>query len=191
MRETATYEQTGPGWITLCNNVCGAVAGQGAARLFPPLPAPAGAGTVILMIYTWLRNTLSKTRNSMRAGRWPVSPARRDRPGRKRWGAGGVQAGLYRLARRYGNLPPQGCICVRRYPVCRERCGQPVQRRGVRPCRRRQEALGSIKEWKHGEATRKFGRPNGITRANDKIYVTHEEAVPRFLMRRAIGSLPA
>ena len=28
--------------------------------------------------------------------------------------------------------PPsaQGCICVRRYPVCRERCGQPVQRRG-------------------------------------------------------------
>ena len=35
--------------------------------------------------------------------------------------------------------------------------------------------LGSIKEWKHGEATGKFGgRPNGVTRANDKIYVTHE-----------------
>lgn len=35
--------------------------------------------------------------------------------------------------------------------------------------------LGSIKEWKHGEVTGKFGgRPNGITRANDKIYVTHE-----------------
>ena len=35
--------------------------------------------------------------------------------------------------------------------------------------------LGSIKEWKHGEVTGKFGgRPNGVTRANDKIYVTHE-----------------
>lgn len=35
--------------------------------------------------------------------------------------------------------------------------------------------LGSIKEWKHGEVTGKFGgRPNGVTRAHDKIYVTHE-----------------
>ena len=132
-------------------------------RSCPSIPAasctPAGAGTVILMIYTWLRNTLSKTRNSMR---WTVAclPARRDRPGRKRRGAGGVQAGLYRLARRYGNhLPPQGCICVRRYPVCRERCGQPVQRRGVRPCRRRQEALGKHQGMEARRSYREIRRP--------------------------------
>ena len=35
--------------------------------------------------------------------------------------------------------------------------------------------LGSIKEWKHGDVTENFGgRPNGVIRANDKIYVTHE-----------------
>ena len=35
-----TYEQTGPGWDhPVQQRICSAVAGQGAARLFPPLPA--------------------------------------------------------------------------------------------------------------------------------------------------------
>lgn len=37
--------------------------------------------------------------------------------------------------------------------------------------------VASIKEWSRGEATEKFsGRPNGVTRANGKIYVTHENS---------------
>ena len=37
--------------------------------------------------------------------------------------------------------------------------------------------LGSIKEWKNGKNTETFlGRPNSVTRANDKIYVTHESS---------------
>lgn len=35
--------------------------------------------------------------------------------------------------------------------------------------------LGSIREWTEKNATRTFGgRPNGVVRANDRIYVTHE-----------------
>ncbi len=37
--------------------------------------------------------------------------------------------------------------------------------------------VASIKEWAQGETTEKFaGRPNGVTRANGKIYVTHENS---------------
>ena len=167
-------------------------------RSCPSIPAasctPAGAGTVILMIYTWLRNTLSKTRNSMR---WTVAclPLRgeTDRGGND-GGAGGVQAGLYRLARRYGNhLPPQGCICVRRYPVCRERCGQPVQRRGVRPCRRRQEALGKHQGMEARRSYREIRRPPERYHPCQRQDLCHPRRKPYrdFLMRRAISSLPA
>lgn len=37
------------------------------------------------------------------------------------------------------------------------------------------EHVGSIREWMNGDVTESFtGRPNGVTRANGKIYVTHE-----------------
>lgn len=37
--------------------------------------------------------------------------------------------------------------------------------------------IASIREWGREETTEKFtGRPNGVTRANDKIYVTHENS---------------
>lgn len=35
--------------------------------------------------------------------------------------------------------------------------------------------IGSIREWTNGETTERFsGRPNGVTRASGKVYVTHE-----------------
>lgn len=62
-----TYEQTGPGGSPCATTYMWRCRWT---RSCPSIPAasctPAGAGTVILMIYTWLRNTLSKTRNSMR-----------------------------------------------------------------------------------------------------------------------------
>ena len=37
--------------------------------------------------------------------------------------------------------------------------------------------VASIREWKRGEETEKFsGRPNGVTRANGKLFVTHENS---------------
>ena len=95
------------------------------------------------------------------------------------------------LALRGTTFRPQGCICVRRYPVCRERCGTTsTKRRGNYHCRRRQEALGEASEMEARRSYRKFGGRRTVSPVPTTRFMSPtKEAVPRFLMRRAISSL--
>lgn len=173
--------------------ICGAVAGQGAARLFPPLLAhPLEQEPLFDDIYVASKHIIEDPELDALDG--GLSPLR----GETDRGGNDGEPVAFKLD--YTDLPGATGTTFRPkdvyvygdtlYAVNDADNQYSVEVFGLAGGGKKH--LGSIKEWKHGEATGKFGgRPNGITRANDKIYVTHEGSRTEILMRRAISSLPA
>ena len=189
-----TYEQTGPGWITLCNNVYVALSLDKELPVYSRrfLHTRWSRNRYFDDIYVASKHIIEDPELDALDG--GLSPLR----GETDRGGNDGEPVAFKLD--YTDLPGATGTTFRPkdvyvygdtlYAVNDADNQYSVEVFGLAGGGKKH--LGSIKEWKHGEATGKFGgRPNGITRANDKIYVTHEEAVPRFLMRRAISSLPA
>jgi SpoVK/Ycf46/Vps4 family AAA+-type ATPase len=172
-----TYEQTGPGWITLCNNVYVALSLDKELPVYSRrfLHTRWSRNRYFDDIYVASKHIIEDPELDALDG--GLSPLR----GETDRGGNDGEPVAFKLD--YTDLPGATGTTFRPkdvyvygdtlYAVNDADNQYSVEVFGLAGGGKKH--LGSIKEWKHGEATGKFGgRPNGITRANDKIYVTHE-----------------
>lgn len=172
-----TYEQTGPGWITLCNNVYVALSLDKELPVYSRrfLHTRWSRNRYFDDIYVASKHIIEDPELDALDG--GLSPLR----GETDRGGNDGEPVAFKLD--YTDLPGATGTTFRPkdvyvygdtlYAVNDADNQYSVEVFGLAGGGKKH--LGSIKEWKHGEATGKFGgRPNGVTRAHDKIYVTHE-----------------
>lgn len=172
-----TYEQTGPGWITLCNNVYVALSLDKELPVYSRrfLHTRWSRNRYFDDIYVASKHIIEDPELDALDG--GLSPLR----GETDRGGNDGEPVAFKLD--YTDLPGATGTTFRPkdvyvygdtlYAVNDADNQYSVEVFGLAGGGKKH--LGSIKEWKHGEVTGKFGgRPNGVTRANDKIYVTHE-----------------
>ncbi|WP_303181107.1 hypothetical protein [uncultured Butyricimonas sp.] len=173
-----TYEQTGPGWITLCNNVYVELSREKKLPVYSRrfLHTRKCKNRYFDDIYVASKYIIEDPELDALDG--GLSPLR----GVTDTGGDDGMPLTFRLD--YADVPGATAATFRPkdvyaygntlYVVNDADNNYSVEVFNLEPNSMKQH-LNSIREWSRGDETETFGgRPNGVTRANGKIYVTHE-----------------